>query len=165
MPNRDSIPVVRRPSLSNARLTLLSTGAIIYLLSFFCPAVSLGESNGMVQSGRLLPGWTCAYLALRLGTTALSSPPGLILLLAGLLNPLTVGSAALSLGQNRSSMRGAVACSVPICLVSAWMFLAFTHSAVHIGHVLWVVGIVLIVGPEIVSTFSVLFQDPIRRRS
>ena len=94
----------------------------------------------------------------------LPNPMGLLLLGSGLLNPITISSAVMTLRRKHGIVRSALAFSVPVCLLCTWAFLGMMGSAIHVGHGLWVVGIVLIVGPEIVMPFNELFQDTIRRR-
>ena len=62
------------------------------------------------------------------------------------LNPLFVVYAALWISGNASSLRRVLAISALIFLAASWAFLVLTHTAILIGHIAWVAGVLMIVG-------------------
>ena len=115
-------------------------GLCIFVTSFFLPAVNTGGVEGKV------PGWVCAWFALIHGVSG--EPLSLLLMAAGLVNPLIVLYAALRAFGRAVTFHRRLAVSAVVCLAASWIFLAFTHAAILIGHAAWVAGILMIVAKE-----------------
>ena len=124
--------------------TCVAPGAAIYLASFFLPAV--GEGN------RWIPGRDCARMALILAFGKFDSL-SLHLLGIGLVNPLVLLYFAFWAFGAGESVRFGIAMAATALIPLSWIFLAMTHLAVGIGHVLWVGGLLMMLIPEVVWFF------------
>ena len=125
---------------SYRRWMVFLAGLCVFGASFFLPAVNAGG-----QAGRL-KGWVCAWFALFHGLSW--DPLSLLLVPAGLVNPLIVLYAALRVSGIAVRFHRPLAVSAVVCVAASWAFLALTHAAILIGHVAWVAGILLIVAKE-----------------
>ncbi len=132
----------------------LISGALTYVISFFLPAVDT-EIRGT------LPGWMCACASLLLFPAMFYEPDGLLTLnsllaLSGLINPLLLVYLGLLPNSSRVAYRiRPAAAMVAITLIPVtWIAFAISKEGIEIGHVPWVAGLVLLMGPEIFWHFT-----------
>jgi hypothetical protein len=126
-------------------LICLWLGVMVYLASFFLPAVDVPD----YPNTEPVPGWLCAWTAL--------SPPfnpkawnvsGLLLLASGLINPLVLTYFGLWFWRGGRKLRRRIAIIALAFIPPTWIFLATQRTAVHIGHVAWIAGLLLMLGHE-----------------
>jgi hypothetical protein len=131
--------------------TVYAFGFAIYAFSFFLPAV---QQAGM----KPFDGWLCA-MGVLIG--AFQWPLQLSLVLMGLLNPLVLLQIAtgmlapgrwFSLAQSSLILAGIGAC---------WWHLFHDKMTILAGHSIWIVGILLILVPELVR--RAMGQTPARK--
>jgi len=132
----------------------LISGAMTYVISFFLPAVD-AEVRGT------LPGWMCACASPLLFPGMFYEPDGLttlnsLLALSGLVNPLLLVYLGLLPNSGRVAyrIRLAVAMVAMTLIPVTWIAFAISKEGIEIGHVLWVAGLVLLMGPEIFRHFT-----------
>lgn len=126
-----------------------AAGLMVFVLAFFLQAITLKAPGSDPASER---GWVCALVAIMsvgaifktgVGTPALQS---ILLPVSGIVNPLVMIYVGFSFSPRFATLRLWLAIAIMACLVSTWVFLAVAHFMPREGHVLWVLGIALIVG-------------------
>jgi hypothetical protein len=132
--------------------TLFRLGLVIYMLSFFL--VATGDSEGLTGPHRLR-GYQCAYFAVEspLTSTPFSpdsadyAPPFLYLsiLIAGLINPIFLGYTTTIAFLKRKPrivrvLKFVLLSMIPFC----WVVFHFLEIYPREGHVLWVIGMLLV---------------------
>ena len=137
---------VRKESAKGAyvRLMLLGLGAAIYAISFTLPAVAVGS-----YGSDSLSGWECARIALTAFRNS-HEPSSLILFASGLINPLTLAYLALRMLGKGPRVRRALAIAALSFIPLSWYVIA-DGLRIEIGHVAWVVGLLLMMAPEAVG--------------
>lgn len=116
-------------------------GIASFVISFFLPAVGSG-SNGYV-------GWQCAQITLKLLLT--SEGWKSLLIFACLINPLMAIYAIARLLPRLIKLRPYIAALLLVCIPMTWVCLARMKLSVEIGHVMWIIGILLILVPELTA--------------
>jgi hypothetical protein len=124
----------------DAATLCVAAGLICYTASFFLPAVEL--------EGGSLKGFECAKFALLVGLNP--NLAALPMLAAGAVNLLAVLSLALRL-SNRPGLRRAVAMAAIVLVPFSWLAITVFHATILIGHVVWVSGLLLFLGPEVLQ--------------
>jgi len=128
---------------------LFRLGLVIYMLSFFL--VATGDPKG--PTGRMR-GYECAYLAVELTLTSTPfspasadyAPPFLYLsiLIGGLINPVFLGYTTLVFLKRKPEttrvLKFALLSMIPFC----WVVFHFLEIYPREGHVLWVIGMLLV---------------------
>ena len=128
---------------------LFRLGLVIYMLSFFL--VATGDPKG--PTGRMR-GYECAYLAVELTLTSTPfspasadyAPPFLYLsiLIGGLINPVLLGYTTLVFLKRKPEttrvLKFALLSMIPFC----WVVFHFLEIYPREGHVLWVIGMLLV---------------------
>lgn len=128
---------------------LFRVGLVIYLLSFFL--VATGDREG--RTGRLT-GYECAYFAVKLPLTdtpfspdsADYAPPFtyLSILISGLINPVFLGYTTLAFLKRKPRtarvLKFALLAMIPFC----WVVFHSLEVYPREGHVLWVIGMLLV---------------------
>ena len=128
---------------SSARLMLLGLGAAIYAISFTLPAVNLSS-----YGSDYLSGWECAQYALWAFRNS-REPSSLILFACGLINPLTLAYLVLrELGKGSRVRRPLAIVALSFIPLSWWIIIGLR---IEIGHVAWVVGLLLMMAPEAIG--------------
>jgi len=120
-------------------------GLILYLTSFFLPAVWFVD--------HFLWGFNCALLSLTLWRT-----DGLIesyqlgvrlTIFGGVINPLAVTYAVLRISDSYRWMRLVIAFAVLLCVPPMWVFLYLVSAPPFIGHAAWICGVLLMISDDI----------------
>jgi hypothetical protein len=129
---------------ASVRLMLLGLGAAIYATSFTLPAVAIGY-----YGSDYLRGWECARIALTAFRNS-REPSSLILFACGLINPLTLAYLALRMLGKGPRVRRALAIAALSFIPLSWYVIA-DGLRIEIGHVAWVVGLLLMMAPEAIG--------------
>jgi hypothetical protein len=138
----------RRESLE---ATCLKLGVVLYLVSFFLPAVmDSGHGSGLLidffspHASGSLQGWECAWQCLLFGVHGAPT-----FLASGLINPLILAYFVLRVGDAAPRIRMRIGIVAMALIPVTWIVIATTDSCAQIGHVLWIGGMLLMVGPGI----------------
>ncbi|MGB6974176.1 MAG: hypothetical protein WBD67_05790 [Terracidiphilus sp.] len=137
-------------------------GLILYVVSYFLPAVrtvDFGTSNG-----GFLPGYFCAFISMVWGVAGFIPGVGLtaegqrffrMLLLPGLTNPLLLVYFCLPVSKRVARVRRWIGGLVLVCMAWSWIFfLVYRDYIPAVGHYLWVIGLVMIVGPDLLQALA-----------
>jgi hypothetical protein len=122
------IEPLRKPAYWSA--TALYMGAIVYLISFWLPAVGM------------LPGWMCALYAIWPWSIQEASK---LAFFGGLINPLVVLYFFLSAISTGGRVRAVLVYAMVTCIPLTWMALDRMDKRPQIGHFLWIAGILLMI--------------------
>src|SRR5437879_9542370 len=127
-----TIPAQDFRQLARWKSVALYVGFALYFVSFFLPAVDQWK------------GWDCAWLALEYWHDDKVSP---LVLFGGLVNPL--GALYLFLGvlNAASKIRAILAATILVCIPLTWFALGRMDAKVHVGHYVWIAGILLMISP------------------
>jgi hypothetical protein len=122
-------------------------GFCIFVAAFFLPAVrDSGSSTDLAP----FEGWECAKIALtatvRLDTYESS---GFLAAMSGWINPFVLLYIGLSLAPKFARLRRFLAMAILVCMVATWIFFAIDKMIPMIGHVLWIVGALMILVAEV----------------
>jgi hypothetical protein len=128
--SQDQSTVAARASL------FLYIGLTIYVASFAMPAIDI--------DGKAWEGWIVAWFALAPWNTPGASP---LAFFGGLINPLMIAYVYLRLLKVAPKIRRYLAVTILVCIPLTWLSLAQMHYGVNVGHVAWIVGILLILLP------------------
>ena len=125
-------------------------GLGIFAIAFLLPACKfVGERSELINLGTY-SGWKCAEFSLMLVIVPETyRSPLLLAVLGGLVNPMLLFYLAFfrpRFGRIRRVLAGAIVA----CLIATWIFFAMNQFLPLIGHVLWVVGILMILSGELV---------------
>jgi hypothetical protein len=108
-------------------------GIAIYVLSFFLPSVnpySLGP----------FPGWACAWVAFfTLGERSAES----LAFFGALINPIAIAYVVLHIRNRAPRVRVGLALAILLFIPLTWVSLVVMRFPVEIGHVAWIVGLLL----------------------
>jgi hypothetical protein len=118
----------------------------LYLLSFFLPAV--------LWVGGPLPGWACAWMSLLVWT--LRNQPSelplfagsVLALFGGLINPLAILYAVLRARNKAPKLRSSLSHTILWCIPFTWLCLLVLKMGVRVGHIVWIVGLLLMIFSE-----------------
>ena len=126
-------------------------GLVLFVVAFFLPACHDTESGTLVHAARFR-GWECAWLSISMIFDSAAIFSSLFFaFLGGCINPLIVIYLLMSLTGRFAIMRKALAGAVLLCMVSTWVFFVIGHFVPLIGHVLWIIGALLILYPELAA--------------
>ena len=121
-------------------------GVVLYLVSFFLPAVR--------QFDHFISGWGCAYLAVWLWTTSgfvnAAYQLGVRLtIFGGLINLLAIAYAVLRQLRRSPSGRLKVALALVACMPPMWLSLYLLDAPPYLGHAAWISGVLLMIFGDI----------------
>src|ERR1017187_2731246 len=114
--------------------TTFYLGLVVYLVSFFLPAV---------EQPSPMSGWMCAYLSL----WAWLNKPLWMCFFAGIINPLAIAFVVLRHRNRAPKTRRVIALAVLACIPITWLFLSDMELGIRVGHVVWIAGLLLILFP------------------
>jgi hypothetical protein len=116
--------------------TLFDVGIGIYIVSFFLPAVNAAYMGDIV-------GWQCAWLAFfSLGEDKSLSP---LAIFGALINPIAIAYIVLRIFDRAPKARVRLASAILLFIPITWLSLLMMHFSIRIGHVAWIVGLLLII--------------------
>ena len=120
-------------------------GLIVFAVAFFLPAVGLAPHDDSP-----LMGWKCASIALTMpfGKEATFQLDLLLVMLSGWLNFFVLLYLVLSFFKRLKLVRWVFVGLSAVSMISTWVFFARQHYVPLIGHVLWIVGALIIILPE-----------------
>ena len=130
-----------------------AAGVVVFVLAFFLQAITMGGSG---PGSGPETGGVCALTAIiAVGTLFKAGMQTLdvqnvLLALSGLVNPLVLIYLVFSFSERFARLRFWLAAAIAGCLVATWVFFCLAKFLPREGHVLWVLGIVLIVASEMV---------------
>ena len=137
-------------SAANPRVIKLGRiiGVGIFAVAFVLPGCKfVGERSELINIGTY-SGWKCAEFSLMLAIVPETyRSPLFLALLGGLVNPML----ALYLAFFRPifrRMRRVLSWAIAACVIATWIFFAIDQFLPLIGHVLWVVGILMVLAGE-----------------
>jgi hypothetical protein len=113
---------------------LLGVGVLVYVISFFLPAVS--------DHGTSVEGWLCAWVVL------VGMFHGVSYFVVGLINPLALIYVVLRLVRRGAKLRRWVAIVALASIPASWIVIVQEHFGIRIGHYAWIAGLALILGLE-----------------
>ena len=122
---------------SAARRTLLGLGTAVYLISFLWPAVDR------------MPGWFCAVMSLF--GQGYFRRFNLLIFASGMINPLALACLGLRMLGKASTVRRAIAITALTLIPLSWIAIFELDFRIEIGHVAWVVGLLLMMAPEAIG--------------
>ena len=119
---------------------LVVIGLVIYLISFALPAVEGGPGVGW--------GLLCAVEPFYPSTYRMAGVSPLIFY-GGIINPMIVAYVFFWLYDAAERLRTTLSVAILICIPLTWAALAHMYMRIMVGHVAWIVGILLIISPSI----------------
>jgi len=125
-------PPVSKPAQRAPGKRLLYIGMAIFALSFLLPAVA--------REHEIFMGYSCALRAIQFRSWVM---------LSGVTNPLILLYLALRLTDRARKTRRLSAFGVLGCIGVAWYVIAELELTVLLGHVLWILGMFLILGRDL----------------
>ena len=133
-----------------ARRLVRRAGCVTFAVAFLLPACRFAGKSELIGFGTY-SGWQCAKLSLVLALSSETYHSPLVLaLLGGLINPLIV--LYLAFYRPRfTRLRRAFAWATGTCLIATWVFFIVAEFMPLIGHLLWVLGILMILAGELES--------------
>ncbi len=126
-------------------------GFCIFVLAFFLPACRQAATPG-VTTPDTYKGWFCAMITLT-NTFSLEvwRSKDCLAILSGWINPLILIYMILLAIPRLVWPRRIVAGAVVAFMVGTWIYFALVPMVPLIGHVLWIVGALMILGGELVG--------------
>jgi hypothetical protein len=128
-------------------------GLVVFAAAFLLPGVKL---NGGSADSVVFPGWKCASIALSQSvslfgktTPGLPSFQAVLLTLSGWINILVPIVLLLSFWRALLMARRVIGGFIILCMAATWTLLAMEKLTPMIGHVLWIVGALLILAPDV----------------
>jgi hypothetical protein len=151
------------PLRSWAALFCRILGLGIFVLAFFLPAVRGGAPG---SAAPLFRGWQCASVALSdtlalFGKAAKWPPPldAILVVFSGWINVLLPLMLIFSLSQRFRIFRMILGVIMLLCMAATWTFFIHANVTPLIGHSLWIVGALLIIGAEAFAGKRTKAQD------
>ena len=123
-------------------------GASIFIAAFFLPACkSVGGRTELINLGTY-SGGQCAWFSLVLVTLPETyQSPFLLAVFGGLINPMLIAYVA-CYKPGFARTRRILSWAIFACTISTWAFFAINQFLPLIGHIMWIVGIALILAGE-----------------
>ena len=143
-------------------LWLRILGICVFLSSFMLPACRLTDS-----SGGSVPGWWCAIMAFNFpfgivhdairhsgDNSAKSIPETLLCFMSACINLMIPIYVLLAFRSRTARTRHRLAAAILICMVATWGFFFLFPLVPLIGHLLWIVGALLILTKELAEPYQ-----------
>ena len=125
-----------------------NVGLCLFVLAFFLPAISTGSTS--------LPGFQCATQTLSmLVKPDTYSTLNFLAALSGLINPfialylLFSFVPSLRTSTSLDDARRLIALAILAFMVATWIYFALVKLMPLLGHILWIVGALMILSPEV----------------
>lgn len=126
-------------------------GFCIYVAAFFLPACREPATTG-VRTPDTYKGWFCALITL---TNTFSRDvwhsKDFLAILSGWINPLILLYLVFLIGRNLVWPRRIVAAAIVAFMVATWIYFALLPLVPLVGHVLWIVGALMILAGEVIG--------------
>jgi hypothetical protein len=131
-------------------------GFCIYATAFFLPACREPKlDNGAVPAGDVYKGWFCAWVTLiNTFSRDVWRSKDFLAILSGWINPLILIYLVLLIGRRLVWPRRIVAGAVVAFMFATWIYFALVPLVPLIGHVMWIVGALMILAGEVVRRGS-----------
>jgi hypothetical protein len=125
-------------------------GYLIYMTAFFLPACRQTATPGAGVPDAY-QGYFCAWITLinTLNKDVWHSKDFLAVL-SGWINPLMLFYVAFLFSSRLRTARRVVAGTIVVFILGTWVYFAMVPLVPLIGHVLWIIGILLVVAGEVV---------------
>jgi hypothetical protein len=127
-------------------------GLVVFAVAFLLPAIKLNSGSA---DSVVFPGWKCASIALSQSVSLFgkSTPGGpsfqaILLTLSGWINILVPIVLLLSFWRMLLMARRVIGGFILLCMAATWTLLAMEKLTPMIGHVLWIVGALVILAPD-----------------
>jgi hypothetical protein len=128
-------------------------GLVVFAAAFLLPGVKL---DGGSADSVVFPGWKCASIALSQSVSLFgkSTPGGpsfqaILLTLSGWINILVPIVLLLSFWRVLLVARRVIGGFIVLCMAATWTLLAMEKLTPMVGHVLWIVGALAILAPDV----------------
>jgi hypothetical protein len=126
-------------------------GFCIYVAAFFLPACREPATMG-ARTPDIYKGWFCAWVTLiNTFSRDVWHSKDLLAILSGWINPLILLYLVLLIGRNLVWPRRIVATAVVAFMVATWIYFALMPLVPLVGHVLWIVGALMILAGEVIG--------------
>ena len=126
-------------------------GLCIYSVAFVLPACREPSTNG-VHAPDTYKGWFCAWVTLiNTFSREVWQSKDFLAILSGWINPLILLYLVLLIGQNLVWPRRIVATAIVAFMVATWIYFALMPLVPLVGHVLWIVGALMILAGEVIG--------------
>jgi hypothetical protein len=126
-------------------------GFCIYVLAFFLPACREVATAGVTTPDRY-KGWFCALITLtNTFSMGVWRSKDCLAILSGWINPLILIYMILLAVPKLVWPRRIVAGAVVAFMIATWIYFALVPMVPLIGHVLWIIGALLILAGEVVG--------------
>jgi hypothetical protein len=112
-------------------------GLTLFVVSFFLPSLNQHGHDHVV-------GWGCAVIAFFGFSSEANGVSGLAVF-GGLINPLALVYIVLRIRDRARNVRFFLALAMVTFIPISWMSLAIMHLGILIGHVFWIVGLLLLI--------------------
>jgi hypothetical protein len=138
-------------SASRAISVVRVLGFCIYVAAFFLPACREPATTG-VRSPETYKGWFCAWVTL-INTFShdVWHSKDFLAILSGWINPLILLYLVFLMWRSLVWPRRIVAAAIVVFMVATWIYFALLPMVPLIGHVLWIVGALMILSGEVVG--------------
>jgi hypothetical protein len=129
-------------------------GYLVFLAAFFLPAVRQVTTPG-AGVPEVYKGWFCAWITIinTLNRESWQSKESLAIL-SGWINPLMLLYVGFLFSRRLRTARRVIAVIILLFMIATWTYFALAPLVPLIGHVLWIVGILLIVAGDFVPRKS-----------
>jgi hypothetical protein len=133
-------------------LVCRALGLMVFAVAFLLPAIKLNSGSA---DSVVFPGWKCASIALSQSVALFgkATPGGpsfqaILLTLSGWINILVPIVLLLSFWRVLLMARRVIGGFILLCMAATWTLLAMEKLTPMIGHVLWIVGALVILAPD-----------------
>lgn len=126
-------------------------GYLIYITAFFLPAVRQVATPG-AGSPDTYKGWFCAWITIiNTLNRQMWMSRDFLAILSGWINPLLFLYVASLFSRKLRLFRRIVAVLIVLFIVGTWVYFYLVPLIPLIGHVLWIVGILLVLAGEVLQ--------------
>jgi len=123
-------------------------GYLVFLAAFFLPAVRQVTASG-AGAPEVYQGWFCAWITL-INTLnhEFWHSTAFLAILSGWINPLMLLYVAFLFSRGLGAARRVIAVIILLFMIATWIYFRLVPLVPLIGHVLWIVGILMIVAGD-----------------
>ena len=148
--------------------TIRWIGFVFYCIAYFLPAIG---NHNLEYS---LPGYDCAFFSVVWGVAGIFDPSALThegrkfilsLLLPGLTNPLVLAYLGLTLRSRAVRVRRVLAVLIVFFMASSVVSLMTIRMAPFVGFYVWILGLTMILSPDLLLAISKMRHVSARSRA
>ncbi len=133
-------------------------GLCVFIAAFLMPACR--DKAPFLGSLDIYPGWQCAQVTF-VGAFSKNSYQSwdVLAVMSGWINPLILVYFVLSFTARFALLRRVLAVATLVCMVATWVFFFIASLVPMIGHVLWIVGALIILSSEVTGRRPAQSED------